>query len=195
MLKRAPRITWADAILLSCILHRQLLEIYRPVWTDFTGLGFALGGTITEFLASCFFVYCKQPYDVGGRVTIDSKDLIVQEIHLDYSVFSLVGDDTVQQICHSKLLEMWIANKTRTKTRSSTDTIRLTAKCNCTDKNLVQAKLNEWLAEPTGNTDCRRHLEAVLLTMANISCSLYWFEHTEIVIKESMRQMIAPFSR
>lgn len=111
---------------------------------------------MTEFLASCFFVFCKQPYDVGDRVQIDDKDLIVDQIHLNYSVFHQADDGTVLQICHSQLIEKWIANKTRMRTRCSIDVVKLSAECQCDDKNLIGQKLDELLAD---NEDCKKHLQ------------------------------------
>jgi hypothetical protein len=31
------------------------------LWTTFTGLAFAIGGTVTEFLGCCIFLFVKHP--------------------------------------------------------------------------------------------------------------------------------------
>ena len=40
------------------------------IFTAFTGLGFALSGTVTDFLGSCIFLFVKHPYYVGDRIEV-----------------------------------------------------------------------------------------------------------------------------
>jgi hypothetical protein len=65
------------------------------LWTTFTGLAFAIGGTVTEFLACVIFIFIKHPYDVGDRVDINGVQLIVERISLMYSVFRRIDSDKV----------------------------------------------------------------------------------------------------
>jgi hypothetical protein len=58
---------------------KHLSDYLTPIWTTVTGLSFALAGTVTEFITACGFVFSKQPYDIGDRVVIEDKDLIVDE--------------------------------------------------------------------------------------------------------------------
>ena len=86
-----------------------------PIWTTVTGLSFALSGTVTEFIAACQFVFSKQPYDVGDRVIIEEKELIVEKVCLLYTVFHRCSDRAVEQIAHKKICDSWITNLTRSK--------------------------------------------------------------------------------
>jgi hypothetical protein len=81
-------------------------------WSTFTGLAFAIGGTATEFFAACFFVFVKNPYDVGDDVVIDKKFLRVEGIYLMHSTFRN-QDENIVQIPHSELQKMWITNFSR----------------------------------------------------------------------------------
>ncbi|KAI9855707.1 MAG: hypothetical protein M1813_009669 [Trichoglossum hirsutum] len=84
-------------------------------WTTFTGISFALSGAATEFFSSCAFVFAKQPYGVGDHVTIDGKDLIVDEIHLTHTTFRGIADGVVDQISHTQLSTGWITNHYRSR--------------------------------------------------------------------------------
>ena len=85
------------------------------LWTTFTGLAFAIGGTVTEFLSCCIFLFIKHPYDVGDRVDINEVQLVVEHISLMYSVFKRVDSDKTVQIPHNIANTLWIENVSRSK--------------------------------------------------------------------------------
>lgn len=85
------------------------------LWTTFTGLAFAIGGTVTEFLGCCIFLFIKHPYDVGDRVDINDVQLVVEHISLMYSVFKRVDSDKTVQIPHNIANTLWIENVSRSK--------------------------------------------------------------------------------
>ena len=95
--------TTAIAFIYATFFSPQFASKTSQLWTSFTGLAFAIGGTVTEFLSCCIFLFVKHPYDVGDRVNIDKQELIVKHISLMYSVFQRVDNDGVLQIprkCH-----------------------------------------------------------------------------------------------
>lgn len=50
------------------------------LWSTFTGLAFAIGGTVTEFLGCCIFLFVKHPY-VANTSQRRSKDrLTIKQI-------------------------------------------------------------------------------------------------------------------
>jgi small-conductance mechanosensitive channel len=85
------------------------------LWTTFTGLAFAIGGTVTEFLGCCIFLFIKHPYDVGDRVSINDVQLVVEHISLMYSVFKRVDSDSTVQIPHNIANTLWIENISRSR--------------------------------------------------------------------------------
>jgi small-conductance mechanosensitive channel len=92
----------------------------KALWTGITGLGFALNGTIAEFVSACVFVFAKHAYDVGDLVEAKTKKLIVQDIHLTHTNFVEIreGDSAdatgmVVQIAHAALASEAITNWTR----------------------------------------------------------------------------------
>jgi len=102
-------------ILKAAFFVKNLTSYLTPIWTTVTGLSFALSGTVTEFIAACQFVFSKQPYDVGDRVIIEEKELIVEKVCLLYTVFHRCSDCAVEQIAHKKICDSWITNLTRSK--------------------------------------------------------------------------------
>jgi hypothetical protein len=83
------------------------------IWVAFTGLGFAIGPSLAEFLAAGVFVFAKHPYDVGDRVWIGDRELLVDEICLTYSRFKCVNTGRLTQYAHAKVNESWIDNSSR----------------------------------------------------------------------------------
>jgi hypothetical protein len=70
---------------------------------------------VTEFIAACGFVFSKQPYDIGDRVMIEDKDLIVDRICLLYTIFHRASDGAIEQIAHKKIADSWITNLSRSR--------------------------------------------------------------------------------
>ncbi|CAN9306281.1 unnamed protein product [Alternaria alternata] len=103
------------AIIYAAFFVKNLTSYLTPIWTTVTGLSFALSGTVTESIAACQFVFSKQPYDVGDRVIIEEKELIVEKVCLLYTVFHRCSDCAVEQIAHKKICDSWITNLTRSK--------------------------------------------------------------------------------
>ena len=97
------------------------------IFTAFTGLGFALSGTVTEFLGSCIFLFVKHPYYVGDRVLINKVQLEVDRISLMTTKFSRVDNGTFVQLPHSLLNTFWIENLTRSKHLKEYFTIAVSA--------------------------------------------------------------------
>lgn len=154
----------------AAFFTKKLSAYLTPIWTTITGLGFALGGTATEFLAACSFVFSKQPYDVGDRVVIDGKELIVDEICLLYTEFHRPSDGVVEHISHSKICGLWIANLSRSKN------LRLTAQiflpefvkdASFTRLNEIEKDLRSYIKS---NSPCSRYLKS------NVSLSVEYSE-------------------
>jgi small-conductance mechanosensitive channel len=92
------------------------------LWTGVTGLGFALNGTIADFVASVVYVFAKHAYDVGDLVEAKSKKLLVREVHLTHTNFEEIRDAAdadasgmLVQISHTALAGEVIVNWTRSK--------------------------------------------------------------------------------
>lgn len=92
----------AVAFVYAAFFTEGFSDKVASLWSTFIGLSFAIGGTVTEFLSCCIFLFIKHPYDVGDRVEINDIQLIVEHVSLMYSVFRRVDTDAKTQIPHSK---------------------------------------------------------------------------------------------
>ena len=105
----------AIAFVYAAFFSEGFTNKITSLWTTFTGLAFAIGGTVTEFLSCCIFLFIKHPYDVGDRVNINDVDLVVEHISLMYSVFRRVDSDSTVQIPHNIANTLWIDNFSRSR--------------------------------------------------------------------------------
>jgi small-conductance mechanosensitive channel len=78
------------------------------------GLSFAFGGTVSEFVAACAFVFVKDPYDVGDLLKIKDQELQVVRKNITNSIF-LDKDKRLVQIPHTDVQTEWITNYSRSK--------------------------------------------------------------------------------
>ena len=85
------------------------------IFTAFTGLGFAISGTVAEFLGSCIFLFVKQPYAVGDKCLIKDVQLEVDRISLMTTKFIRVDTGKLVQLSHNVLSTLWIENLSRSK--------------------------------------------------------------------------------
>ncbi|KAJ9616621.1 hypothetical protein H2200_000340 [Cladophialophora chaetospira] len=109
----------AIVFIYSNFFNQSWVKDSKALWTGVTGLGFALNGTITEFVNSCVFVFSKHAYDIGDLLEVKSKKLVVRDIHLTHTNFKEIrGDDAdatgmIVQISHAALSSEVIVNWTR----------------------------------------------------------------------------------
>lgn len=52
----------AVALVYAVFFSAGFASSLATLWTTFTGLAFAIGGTVTEFLSCCIFLFVKHPY-------------------------------------------------------------------------------------------------------------------------------------
>ena len=84
----------AIAFVYAAFFSTTFEEKATSLWGIFTGLSFAFGGTVTEFVSCCIFLFIKHPFDVGDRVNIDGVQLVVEHVSLMYTVFRRVDSDS-----------------------------------------------------------------------------------------------------
>ena len=140
-----------------------------PLWTTLTGLSFAISGTVTSFIAACSFVFGKQPYDVGDRVLVSvngkEEDLIVDSIHLHFSIFRRLQDSTMLQVAHQALDNSWIKNLSRSTDLQPSEEQLVTV----TRERLIE-KLDAWQTQLrqriVRDEECHRHIDADHLTLS-----------------------------
>ncbi|KAK4892423.1 hypothetical protein LTR27_009079 [Elasticomyces elasticus] len=141
------------------------------LWTTFTGLAFAIGGTVTEFLRlviCCIYLFVKHPYDVGDRVDINAVELVVERISLMYSVFRRVDNDKTVQIPHNVANTLWIENVSRSKQMKERLSINVAATTSMEDVLALRNELNKFVAAPENKRDFMPELDIELRNLNDL---------------------------
>lgn len=55
----------ASGFIYAIFFSKTLVTKSIQLWASVSGLSFMIGGTVTEFIACCIFLFVKHPYDVG----------------------------------------------------------------------------------------------------------------------------------
>lgn len=141
------------------------------IWSSFTGLAFAIGGTVTEFLGCCIFLFVKHPYDVGDRVDIPSNnaELIVDRISLMYTVFLSVSSNKTVQIPHNVLNTLWIENVSRSKAMKERLTLSVAATTSNEDILALRSELEKFVTADDNRRDYQHDFDIELISVGNLS--------------------------
>ncbi|EMC99605.1 hypothetical protein BAUCODRAFT_40873, partial [Baudoinia panamericana UAMH 10762] len=139
------------------------------LWTTFTGLAFAIGGTVTEFLACVIFLFVKHPYDVGDRVDISDVELVVQHISLMYSVFRRVDSDKVVQIPHNVANSLWIENISRSKQMKERVSICVSPATTIEDVLALKHELHKFVSAEENRRDFRPEMDIELRNLNDLT--------------------------
>ena len=138
------------------------------LWTTFTGLAFAIGGTVTEFLGCCIFLFVKHPYDVGDRVDINDVQLICEHISLMYSVFRRIDSDKTVQIPHNIANTLWIENISRSKAMKERLTLSVSAATTMEDILALRGELQKFVTADENRRDFHSDLDIELISVGNL---------------------------
>jgi small-conductance mechanosensitive channel len=143
----------AIAFVFAAFFSPGFSDKITSLWTTFTGLAFAIGGTVTEFLSCCIFLFIKHPYDVGDRVCINDVQLVVEHISLMYSVFRRVDSDSTVQIPHNIANTLWIDNYSRSKAMKERLTLSVAATTSNDDILALRAELQKFVTAEENRRD------------------------------------------
>ncbi|KAI5206122.1 hypothetical protein E4T39_02602 [Aureobasidium subglaciale] len=166
----------AIAFIYAAFFSKTLATKTAQLWSVLTGLAFAIGGTVTEFLGCCIFLFVKHPYDVGDRVDIDKTELIVEHISLMYSVFRRVDNDKTVQISHVVANGHWIENVSRSKAMKERITLTVSATTTSADLNALRVELEEFVRAPDNARDYQAGLDVEVVGVGNLN-------HLELMIE------------
>ncbi|KAL6310327.1 Mechanosensitive ion channel-domain-containing protein [Sparassis latifolia] len=99
-------------VVIAVALEAQLATLITGAGTMILGLSWLIGSSVVEVLTSIIFLFLKHPFDVGDRVTIQTKTYTVKEIRLLSTVF-LDGNSCQVQAPNSILNTYFIENMRR----------------------------------------------------------------------------------
>ena len=158
----------AIAFVYAAFFSPTFSDKITSLWTTFTGLAFAIGGTVTEFLSCCIFLFIKHPYDVGDRVDINDVQLVVEHISLMYSVFRRVDSDKTVQIPHNIANTLWIENISRSKAMKERLTLSIAATTSNDDILALRGELQKFVTADENRRDFQPEFDIELVSVGNL---------------------------
>ncbi|KAH0191256.1 hypothetical protein KCU99_g6844, partial [Aureobasidium melanogenum] len=166
----------AIAFIYAAFFSKTLASKTAQLWSVLTGLAFAIGGTVTEFLGCCIFLFVKHPYDVGDRVDIDKTELVVERISLMYSVFRRVDNDKTVQVSHAVANTLWIENVSRSKAMKERINLSVSAATTSADINALRVHLEEFVRAAENARDYQSDIEVEVVGVGNL-------DHLDLMIE------------
>ncbi|KXT04278.1 hypothetical protein AC578_7948 [Pseudocercospora eumusae] len=158
----------AIAFIYATFFSKTFAAKTTQLWTTFTGLAFAIGGTVTEFLGACIFLFVKHPYDVGDRVDITGVQLTVERISLMYSIFRRIDTNSVVQIPHNIANTLWIENISRSKAMKERLTISVAATTSSEDILALRGELHKFVTAPDHKRDFQPDFDIELISVGDL---------------------------
>jgi small-conductance mechanosensitive channel len=158
----------AIALIYATFFSAAFAARATQLWTTFTGLAFAIGGTVTEFLACIIFLFVKHPYDVGDRVDISNVPLVVERISLMYSVFRRIDSDKTVQIPHNIANTLWIENVSRSKPMKEQYNFSVSAATSNADILALRAQLEKFVQAPENKRDFQDDVDIELISVGDL---------------------------
>lgn len=108
----------------------------------------------------------KHPYDVGDRVDVDGKQLVVTRIALLFTVFRNIADHRVTQVPNIVLNAVWIENITRSEAMREQMTIAVDFGTTFGDIQLLRSEMQKFVLD---KDNCRDFQPDVDIEVIGIS--------------------------
>lgn len=175
----------AVAFVYAAFFTEGFSDKVASLWSTFIGLSFAIGGTVTEFLSCCIFLFIKHPYDVGDRVEIDGVQLLVEHVSLMYSVFRRVDSDAKTQVPHSESTVreatstyanscsdiangLWVQNISRSKAMKERLVLSVASTTSNEDLAALRNELHRFVTAEDNRRDFKPDFDIELLSVGNL---------------------------
>jgi small-conductance mechanosensitive channel len=139
------------------------------IGTQLAAISFAISGTVQEFLGSCIFIFVKHPFDVGDRVRIDGREMIVEKISLLYSVFRTMDCNKTTQVPNINLNGMWVENISRSGPMRERITIQIAADTALEEVERLRRSVRDEIAAPENRRDFREDVDVELVSIGDMS--------------------------
>ncbi|OAX84692.1 hypothetical protein ACJ72_00934 [Emergomyces africanus] len=121
--------------------------------TALLSLSFVFATTAQEVLGSTIFLFVKHAMDVGDRVDIGDRQLIVERISLLYTVFRGVRDHKTFQAPNIVLNTQWIENVTRSRAMREQITLTVDFGTSFADIQLLKAEMQKFVRDKENARD------------------------------------------
>ncbi|KAH8599462.1 Mechanosensitive ion channel-domain-containing protein [Bisporella sp. PMI_857] len=121
--------------------------------TTLLSLSFVFAASVQEFLGSCIFLFIKHPFDVGDRVDIEGKLLVVEQISLLYTIFKRIDCMKMVQSPNIVLNNLWVENITRSKAMKEQLDMFISFDTSLEDIELLRSEMEAFVRHPDNARD------------------------------------------
>jgi small-conductance mechanosensitive channel len=136
--------------------------------SQIAAIGFAISGTVQEFLGSCIFLFVKHPFDVGDRVLIADHEMIVEHISLLYTTFRRVDNNRVVQISNIKNNDNTIENISRSDAMREEIQVSVSVETSACAIEELRAELKTFLVQHENKRDFYSDIEIEMLSVKDL---------------------------
>jgi small-conductance mechanosensitive channel len=137
--------------------------------TALLSLSFVFAATCQEVLGSCIFLFVKHPFDVGDRVDIGDRELVVERISLLFTVFRKVKDHKTTQVPNIVLNSNWIENITRSKAMREQMLMYVNFDTTLEDIQLLKNEMSAFVLDKENNRDFQPDVDIEVTGIAEMN--------------------------
>ncbi|EDN05027.1 serine/threonine-protein kinase [Histoplasma capsulatum] len=137
--------------------------------TALLSLSFVFATTAQEVLGSTIFLFVKHAMDVGDRVDIGDRQLVVERISLLYTVFRGARDYKTFQVPNIILNTQWIENITRSKAMREQITLTVDFGTSFADIQLLKAELQKFVRDKENSRDFHPDVDIEVVDLGNMN--------------------------
>lgn len=136
--------------------------------TALLSLSFVFATTAQEVLGSTIFLFVKHAMDVGDRVDIGDRQLIVERISLLYTVFRGVRDHKTIQAPNIVLNTQWIENITRSRAMREQITLTVDFGTSFADIQLLKTEMQKFVRDKENCRDFQPDVDIEVIGLGDM---------------------------
>ncbi|KKZ66696.1 hypothetical protein EMCG_07625 [[Emmonsia] crescens] len=136
--------------------------------TALLSLSFVFATTAQEVLGSTIFLFVKHAMDVGDRVDIGDRQLIVERISLLYTVFRGVRDHKTIQAPNIVLNTQWIENITRSRAMREQVTLTVDFGTSFADIQLLKTEMQKFVRDKENCRDFQPDVDIEVIGLGDM---------------------------
>jgi hypothetical protein len=137
--------------------------------TALLSLSFVFAATAQEVLGSCIFLFVKHPYDVGDRVDVEKRPLVVERIALLFTVFRCVTDHKTIQVPNIVLNSNWIENITRSKAMREQVVLAVNFDTSFADIQLLRSEMQKFVLDKDNCREFQPDVDIEVIGLAEMN--------------------------
>lgn len=149
-------------------LNKSLTTTLATTGTALLSLSFVFSTSAQEILGSVIFIFVKHPFDVGDRVDILDKRLVVERISLLYTLFRGVTDQKKTQVANIVLNTTWIDNISRSKAMREQIKLYISFDTTFEDIELLKKEMQNFVLDKENSRDFQPDIDIEVTDLAEM---------------------------